>query len=367
MNLAIVSPSIEAYSETFIQSHRKLSDKIFFYFNGFLPLELENHGLISSDCSFFHLFLKKFLRKVRNTKLTIHEEDLIRSFKKNKIDIILAEYGPTGIALLNLAIEANIKLYTIFHGFDLSVFKVLNENKSSYTKLFINSNGIFAVSSLMKEKLIQLGCPSNKISLSPYGPNPIFLQTIATFSESKSFVAIGRFVEKKAPYYSLLAFKKVCDSYPDSKLYFAGDGELFPVVRDLCNYLKLQKNVIFLGIVTPTEYSTLLSRVVGMIQHSIIASNGDMEGTPVAILEASAAGVPVISTKHSGIPEIVIDSVTGFLVEEHDVDTMAEKMIFLIENIEIAKKMGGAGKININNNYTLDMHLDKIKSTFNFG
>ena len=88
-----------------------------------------------------------------------------------------------------------------------------------------------------------------------------------------------------------------------------------------------------------------------------------MEGTPVGILEASAAGIPVIATRHAGIPDVIIDRETGFLVNEHDVDEMAKQLITLIENQDLAKKMGAKGKENIKNNFSMKMHLEVIIST----
>ena len=99
---------------------------------------------------------------------------------------------------------------------------------------------------------------------------------------------------------------------------------------------------------------------VAFVQHSITADNGDMEGTPVAVLEASAAGLPVISTFHAGIPDVIIHGETGLLVEEHDVEGMANYMIHLLENPDKAINMGAKGKTHIRDNFSLDRHLNTI-------
>ncbi len=85
-----------------------------------------------------------------------------------------------------------------------------------------------------------------------------------------------------------------------------------------------------------------------------------MEGTPVAILEASAAALPVISTRHAGIPDVIIDGETGFLVDEHDVDGMAENMIKLLDNPDLSEKMGKAGRKNIFEKYRMEIHMDNL-------
>jgi glycosyltransferase involved in cell wall biosynthesis len=96
------------------------------------------------------------------------------------------------------------------------------------------------------------------------------------------------------------------------------------------------------------------------VQHSVTALNGDQEGTPVAIMEASAAGLPVIATLHAGIPDVIIDGTTGFLVPEHDVDAMSEKMLSLLENKTLAKQFGNNGKERIKIHFSLKRYLDVI-------
>ena len=99
---------------------------------------------------------------------------------------------------------------------------------------------------------------------------------------------------------------------------------------------------------------------MGFVQHSVRAEDGNMEGTPLTVLEASAAGVPVISTNHGGIPDVIINGKTGFLVEEFDVSGMANNMKKLLQDKDLPEKLGRAGKENIKNNYLLKYHIKKI-------
>jgi glycosyltransferase involved in cell wall biosynthesis len=154
-----------------------------------------------------------------------------------------------------------------------------------------------------------------------------------------------------------LPFKKAIVNHPDAKLLFAGDGQLMNMCLNLVRYLNLENQVQFLGVLMPEEYREILSESLGFVQHSITAENGDMEGTPIAVLEASAAGLPVISTTHAGVPDVVINGKTGLLVVEHDVDGMAGYMVQVLENIEKAKQQGAAGKENISANFSMERHI----------
>ena len=162
--------------------------------------------------------------------------------------------------------------------------------------------------------------------------------------------------------YTIFAFQKVIEKYPDCKLIFAGEGELLNSCINITKMLNLDKNITFTGAITPEEYKNYLLESLAFVQHSIVAQNGDSEGTPVAVLEAAAAGLPVIGTIHAGIPDVVIDGETGLLVEEHDVDGMAYNMIKLLDNIQLAKKLGAAGKQRINENFTLEKHINIIQN-----
>ena len=243
-----------------------------------------------------------------------------------------------------------------FHGYDASVTTILENHKEQYKELFDYAKHIVAVSKAMKEKLISLGANPEKITYTPCAPNNSFFDINPTFLEN-SFIAVGRFVDKKAPYYTILAFQKVLNKLPDAKLYFCGDGELYNTCRNLVNYFQLSNSIIFLGSVSAKELKGLYEKVTAFVQHSVTAFNGNMEGTPVAILEASAAGLPVVSTNHAGIPDVILHEKTGLLVNEHDVDKMAEYMIYLLENKEFAKVLGAAGRKFVKSNFTMEHHI----------
>jgi colanic acid/amylovoran biosynthesis glycosyltransferase len=114
---------------------------------------------------------------------------------------------------------------------------------------------------------------------------------------------------------------------------------LYNKCKKLVNELELQNSVVFKGVLGQNEIASLMKTSLVFAQHSIIAPNGDMEGTPLSILEASASGLPVVSTLHGGIKEAVIHGTTGFLVEETYENDMAKYIIKLCENSEHAKEM----------------------------
>lgn len=356
INLAILAPSKDAYSETFIQAHKTLIDaNIKYFYNGLIPQSLEGEGTINP-------ILKKGINKLaahlKKDSLWAEKKALKDALKKENIEVVLAEYGNLAAEALPVCKELKLPLIVHFHGFDATVYDVLKKY-NNYQELFEYASKIIAVSKAMEKHLTNLGCSKEKLILNTYGPNNDFLN-ISPSLEKEQFIAVGRFTDKKAPYYTILSFEKVIKKFPNAKLIMAGEGQLLNTCKNLVKYYQLEKNIEFPGIITPEEYRAYLKSSRAFVQHSITAANGDMEGTPVAVLEANAAGIPVISTNHAGIPEVVIHNKTGLLVDEHDVDGMAENMLMLLEDKNKAITMGMAGKERIKTYFTMDKHIEKL-------
>jgi glycosyltransferase involved in cell wall biosynthesis len=357
-NIAIFTPSKNPYSETFIQAHKKyLKDQIYFYY-GVKNIQLEGSPKMVSVAQ---RKLLNFKRHILNKPLKqVHEEIILHSLKQNNIDTVLAEYGSHAHFILPLIQKSGLPLIVHFHGFDASVKRVI-EKCENYKEVFKYAYKVIAVSRKMEQMLLDLGCPREKLVYNVYGPQPEFLEVVPSFSK-KQFIAIGRFTDKKAPYYTILAFKKAIKNHPDAKLIMAGDGHLLNTCKNLVKYLGIEAQVAFPGVIAPEKYRKLLSESLGFVQHSIIADNGDMEGTPLAVLEASAAGLPVISTNHAGIPDVIIHGKTGLLCQEHEVEGMGNNMIALLDEIEFAKTLGTAGKKNIQQNFSMERHISELQN-----
>jgi len=359
VNLALVSPVKEVYSETFIRAQKELLPfNIFYYSGGFKATELEGYGSIIDD-SDINKAIFRIKQKVTRSNESWHDYKIKLSFRKNKIDLVLAQYGPTGVAMLPVCKALKIPLIVHFHGYDASVQKVLDTYKEGYREIFEYAAHIIAVSNAMRRKLLGLGCPENKIAFITCAPNDLFLDVKPGFKE-KHFVGLGRFTDKKAPYLTILAFSEVLKQFPDAKLTIGGDGKLLNACNNLVKYLEIEDAVSLPGKLAPVEFRELLTRAVAFVQHSITAENGDSEGTPLAVLESSAAGLPVISTRHAGIPDVIIDSETGLLIDENDVQGMAAAMKKILADTDLARKMGNTGKQRIRKYFTMDKYISRL-------
>lgn len=359
MNIALLSPSKNPYSETFIQAHKNLlSGHVFYYYGAKGSIQLESQSQLVSKAQ--RLLYKVCQKLFKEPYSYTNNRSVLQSFKDNKIDVVLVEYGEHAFQLKDVLEDSKLPFIVHFHGYDASVKKTL-ERCNFYEEVFKLAYKIIVVSQVMKSKLLQIGCPENKLCYNVYGPNPIF-SNVEPFFKTQQFIAIGRFTDKKAPYYTILAFAEVVRAFPKATLVMAGNGSLHNMCINLIKHLNLEQNIKLVGVITPEIYKWYLANSIAFVQHSITADNGDMEGTPLAVLEASLAGLPVISTQHAGIPDVIQDKKTGLLVKEHDVKGMATAMITVLEDLEYAKQLGSNGKVNISTHFSMERHIEHLNT-----
>lgn len=281
---------------------------------------------------------------------------------KEKIECVVGDYLVTGAAIREVCEELNIPIVANVLGYEIHKDDVLKGNTDIYSKLAGYNSFVIPVAKNMIPKLKNLGFSDKQIIYSPIGAKEDFFKITPSY-ESFQFLAIGRFTDTKSPQTSIKAFAKVLEKFPQAKFVFAGHGELFDECEQLIKDLRIGDKINLVGWIDQEKQIKLFSESAVFIQHSVTAKNGDAEGTPVVIIEASAAGLPVVSTKHGGISDTIIDGQTGFLVEEHNLDSMVEKMIFLLENQNTMKEFGQKGKEFIRENFSLEKHLNDVTQT----
>jgi len=358
-NIAIFLPSSIQVSESFIEAHiAKLPFQIYTYHSGRPPLKLNDSEYILKKNGINTV--KYIAKKTLCCKsLKFNEYALFQSLKKNKIHVALVEYGITGVAIVQIIRKLKIPLIIHFHGYDAYHFDLLANSKSKYRELFEYASSIIGVSTDMVVQLEKIGAPSNKIIYNPYGPKEIFFELSPNY-HSDHILALGRFVDKKAPYYLVEVLKNITNKYPNIRLDFIGDGPLLPLCKNLAKLYGIEHAINFLGALPHEEVMNYFKRAFAFVQHSITAENGDKEGTPVAVLEASAAGLPVIATRHAGIQDVIVENETGYLVNEHDVEGMINKLSLIIDDRKKCEEMGKAGRLRVRQNYSMEKHIHTI-------
>ncbi len=346
--VCIVAPYLPVVSETFIRGHaERLPAKVVLVHSW--PPSIGDRPVLRWPTRLVYKVRRRLLSAGTRNETTAA---YMAAFRRARAQAVLAEYGTTGVATMEACRELGIPLIVHFHGYDASVHAVLNENRETYPLMFQQAAAVIAVSRSMARKLISLGCPSEKVHYNPCGINCHDFRGAEPSSAPPVFLAVGRFVEKKAPQLTLKAFAIVHQSMPAARLRMIGEGPLLDECRQLAIELKLQDAVTFLGAQPPAAVQKEMRSARCFVQHSMEATNGDCEGTPVGILEAGASGLPVVSTRHAGIADVIVEGVTGFLVDEGDVDGMAAHMLRLAQDPELARDLGVAARQRIESHFS---------------
>jgi colanic acid/amylovoran biosynthesis glycosyltransferase len=216
-----------------------------------------------------------------------------------------------------------------------------------YGRLFRDADAVMGISEYAIQRLKQLGCPAQKLSVLHTG---VCLAKFAFHArrplaeEPLRILTVGRLVEKKGLEYALRAVATVRCKYPNLRYEIIGEGPLRPALECLIRQLDLGSVVTLRGALNADLVHRSFAESHLYILASVTATDGDQEGIPVSLMEAQACGLPVLSTRHSGIPELVADGGSGFLVEERNADELASRLLDLIENPGAWPAMGERGR-----------------------
>ncbi len=361
-NLCIAHPTNLNYSETFIVNQIKGLNVDFIIKKGRMPYLDKNNNTIFIQTVLKNDFIRGVTKNLFFKKYyQLYKKSLIEYLQKNNITSVLAEYGHVGVHVMEACHEAGVKLVVHFHGFDASDYKTLRTYEKQYVRFNDYCHKVIVVSEPMREKLIEIGIKPKKIEKISYGVDTSMFLQAKLNPETKNFVFVGRFTPKKAPLNTIAAFEKVYKQDNDVRLILVGDGELFNEAKKMVEGRNLTSVIDFKGALPPSEVQKEMLKANCYVQHSILSKSGDSEGFPNSILEAIASGLPVVSTYHAGIPEMVFPGKNGFLCEENDVDAMAKYMLQIIQNYDLQVKMGEYGRNFALNNYTLNGQIEKLR------
>lgn len=253
-----------------------------------------------------------------------------QALREIRPDVILAHFGGTGAAIAPLARELGIPLVVTFHAFDLFMRPF---RPSTYATLWEAGAHAVAISEHGKKRLLELGCPSDRIRVIHCGVD------LSRFSQTAHFyigtnelrlVSIGRLVEKKGFDTLIRALALLRErTLPPIRVDIYGEGPLRSPLEKLAQSLGMTEAVSFKGAVSSQALPRLLQEYNAFVLPSQTARNGDREGIPITILEAQAAGLPVVATLHAGIPEAIPPSNREWLVRERNPGELADTLQLL--------------------------------------
>ncbi|MCM3569379.1 glycosyltransferase [Neobacillus mesonae] len=291
---------------------------------------------------------------------------LLKNKQKLNYDIIHCHFGPNGI-LATILKDIGVldgRVYTTFHGLDMTTY--LNVKGSEvYNYLFKTGDKFLPISYFWKSKLESLGCDPIKISVHSMGVNLEKFDFIKPNYELNKIkiISVARLVEKKGIHYGIDAVTELIKKGYNIELSIIGDGPLKQDLEVRITENNMNNHIKILGWKTQEEIIQLLKKADLFLAPSITSKDGDMEGIPVVLMEAMAMGKPIISTYHSGIPELIIDNENGWLVPERDVESLSKKIAYAIDNHINWEQIGKAARRTVSEKHDinkLNKRLEKI-------
>ena len=281
-------------------------------------------------------------------------------------DVIHCQFGTLsfrGMAFQNVN-APQAKLITTFRGDDISRF-VQEKGDRVYDKLFRTGDFFLANCEFFRHRVIKLGCPPHKIVVHGSGLDCSKFPFSERYPlDGKIRIATtGRLVEKKGIEYAIRA---VAQQAKDHRIEYniIGDGELKSELQRLIDELNVGDVVNLLGWKNEQEIIEILQRSHLFIAPSVTAKDGNQDAPTNVLKEAMAMGLPVISTYHGGIPELVVEGISGFLVPERDSNALAQKLGYLLNHPETWAEMGRAGRTYVEKHYDLHKLNDRLVNIY---
>lgn len=168
---------------------------------------------------------------------------------------------------------------------------------------------------------------------------------------------LGRLDARKSPDVLLRASREVLARFPNVKIIFGGDGEV-EKNKKLAEELGIARNCEFHGWVSGLDREALFARA------GVYCLPSKNEGLPMSVLEAMARGIPTVATAVGGVPQVIEDGKSGFLIDVDDVDGLAVKLLILLDSQQSRASIGSAGREKIKQEFSVEGSIDKILNVY---
>ena len=344
-HICLLGPEYSKHTERWVNSLRQRGHRV-----DLVTFNKDPHsslGGISLDARSKMAYVSK-IRKLRTIINTLQP------------DIVHAHYA-SSYGFLASFVDHPRKIVSVW-GDDIAVFPTKNFLfKYILRRSLRKADRITCTSEFLRQLVISNGYGHKNIAVIPFGID--FNRFCYVSREAKPIVRFGiakSFLPKYGIDYLLRAFKKLVDSGCKVELKLIGEGTHEKQYKNLASELGLSEQVKFSGIIDNAKMPSFYESIDIFVMPSV--SDGESFG--VAAVEAAATGLPVIATRVGGVPEVVIDGTTGYLVERRNVEQLAAAMRKLIDEPALRIKMGKAGRENVEKKYRWENNVRAMENVY---
>ena len=295
--------------------------------------------------------------------------DFKRKLASHRPHIVHAHFGTSGPAGMTLGRALDVPLLVTFHGKDATLTRGTHgmshrdrELVRNKDRLIDGAGAFIAVSEYIRRRLLEQGYPESKVILHRNGIDLDFFSPAKVPARRPIILFVGRFVEKKGGKYLIEAARELHESGVEFELIMIGNGPLEQELKSAAENASLPCQ--FVGFLPVAEVRDWLRQSAVVAIPSVIASDGDSEGLPTIQLEAQATATPVAATRHSGIPEGVIEGVTAELVDERDTRSLAQALRTFLESPAKVESFGSAGRRFVAEKFDLKNQVHGLEAIY---
>jgi colanic acid/amylovoran biosynthesis glycosyltransferase len=313
-------------------------------------------------------FLRRAYYRARRSSvpLSCNEISQVLKLRESLGDSVLHIYqGDVALRSLPLLNAFPGPRVVSFHGADLSNrFGV-----EDYSRLWDKAEVFLCRCKSLKGDLVNLGFPLERIRLNYTGvPLPSVSKNLASFDSRNErtfrILQVSRFIEKKGMDITLMALRCFLDEGLNAKLHLVGDGPLLQNLIELTEKLGLGRNVEFCGFLDGPQLEAEYLNADVFCHPSREADSGDREGIPNSIIEALSYGLPVVSTRHSGIPELISNRENGILVDEVSPKSICHELVKLASDSEACRFLSVNARALVEKKFSISRCIDDLESSY---
>jgi colanic acid/amylovoran biosynthesis glycosyltransferase len=349
-------------SETFIRAQGESLARFRAFYFGLKHVP----GLSLPDSRFHIESTNGLLGKLQRARFKLAGPSVVlqRLLAKTQPVLIHAHFGPDACNAMALAGALDLPLVVTFHGYDVTLadpyLPAAYIRRQDLLKRF--AARFICVSHFIRERVIEKGFPANKTVVHYTGVDTDFFRSDPAVSRLPIVLFVGRLVSKKGCEYLIRAMSRVQEVLSDVQLVVIGQGPLRSVLEGQA--AAVLKKYQFLGTQNPTVVRNWMNRAMVFCAPSLTAESGDAEGFGMVFAEAQAMGLPVVSFASGGIPEAVADGQTGFLAEERNWQSLAEKLLILLSATDLWHSFSQAGQTRIRGQFDVWKQASALESIY---
>ncbi len=296
-----------------------------------------------------------------------HSHNLAPLLSKSQPQLLHVYYGHKAAKFLPMIQAWGGPLIVSFHGVDATDSAYKDEYAHALPGVFATATLVLARSQSLLDRVREMGCPSEKLRLNRT-PIPLegIVRRVRTAPTDGSWIALQacRLIAKKGLLTAIEAFAIFQKQHPLAQFWIAGEGPQRKALEEKIASLELERHVKLLGWVDSAELYRRIDRAHLFLHPSEMTASGDREGVPNAMLEAMAAGLPVVATNHGGIPEAVTHGEDGWLVAEKSSRELAAALLEITSDFHRYQAFSQAALTNIERTYGLPQSLAALENCY---